>query len=81
MSKRPQGSVYVGNIYYYLIYCLAPFPRSLEVDLQVRGIFQILTQLMLHQKIHFFLGVVVFIHSAPAWQGSGAGTVAHQIED
>ena len=42
MSKRPERSVCIGNIIYYLIYLLSPFPRGLEVDLDGSSTFPIL---------------------------------------
>ena len=37
MLKWPERYVYIGNIIYYLIYLLAPFPKGLEVDLEGRS--------------------------------------------
>ena len=43
MFKWPRRSIYIGNIVFYLIYLLATFPRSLEVDLEGSSTFPTLT--------------------------------------
>ena len=48
MLKKPKRSVYIGNIYYYLIYLASPFLRDLEVDLEGSSTFPILTLSLLY---------------------------------
>ena len=42
MSKRLEGSVYIGNVIYYLGYLPIPFSRGLKVKLEGSNIFPIL---------------------------------------
>ena len=53
MCKRPKGSVYIGNIVYYLTYLLYPFPRSL-VDLERSRILPTITLLMHIDRLGLF---------------------------
>ena len=79
MSKWPAGSVYIGNIYYHLMYATSPFPRGLEVGLEGSSTFPTLTVSMLHRFI-YLLCIAVFIHLVTIWQGIWAGAAAFLVE-
>ena len=63
MSKRPTGSVYIGNIIYYPIYLPDPLPNGLEVDLGGSSIFPIL-MLSLHVDRLSLFNHLIDIYSA-----------------
>ena len=57
MSKWPSGSMYIGNIFYYLTHLTDTFPKGLEVDLKGSSTFP---TLML--SIHIYrLGLLSYL--------------------
>ena len=54
MSRRPTGSVFIGNIINYRTYLPNPFPRGLEVDLKGSSTFLTLMLLMHTNRLGLF---------------------------
>ena len=50
MFKWPVGSLYIGNIIYYLTYLFNPFPKGLKVYLEGSHTFPILKLLMYNDR-------------------------------
>ena len=81
MSKWPARSVYVGNIFNYLIYLPDPFPRGLQVDLEGSSTFLTITPLVYMDRLCLFSHLYrSLFHSSTIWQGSWAGATAFCID-
>ena len=81
MSKQLAGSVYIGNVQYYPMYFLGPFPRGLEIHLEGISTFLTLILSLLHQYIRLILSlIVVFTYLFTMWQGSWTGAAAPCME-
>ena len=54
ISKWPSGSIYIGNIFFYLIFLPIYFPRCLEIDLERSITFLTLILLIHIDKFYLF---------------------------